>query len=171
MASTSIPGDKLHELIARLKSTQDEFIQHYPGEQGQRQPVHTVYGGAHLFKSDTTKKLGELAIRALQQYAPDAESFAEAVGIEPAQAQTVHGRVIEKLRREAVEDFRIDFEDGYGIRPDTEEDFHAVQAAEELAKGMSGGTVSPFIGIRIKTFSAELGGRALRTLDLFLSAL
>src|SRR5207253_7290618 len=54
---------------------------------------------------------------------------------------------------------------------DEEEDGHAQVAGEECAKGLSEGTLPPFIGIRIKTFSAELGGRALRTLDLFLSAL
>ena len=171
MASTSLPDQSLRDLIARLKTAQDAFLQHYPGELGQRQPVHTVYGGAQLFKSDTTKKLGELALKSLETYAPDATSFAEAIGIEPAQAQIVYQRVTEKLRREAVEDFRIDFEDGYGIRPDAEEDGHAVQAGEECAKGLLAGTLSPFIGIRIKTFSAELGGRSLRTLDLFLTAL
>jgi hypothetical protein len=33
-------------------------------------------------------------------------------------AAPVYSRVIEKLKREPVEDFRIDFEDGYGNRPD-----------------------------------------------------
>src|SRR5207237_8425259 len=99
MASTSLAGSVLRELTARLKSTQDAFASHYPGELGQRQPVHTVYGGAHLFKSDTTKKLGELALKALEQYAPGPAAFAEAIGVEPAQAQTVPQRVGEKLPR------------------------------------------------------------------------
>ena len=43
-------------------------------------------------------------------------------------------RVNEKLRREPVEDFRIDFEDGYGNRPDAEEDGHAVAAAAKSPK-------------------------------------
>ena len=73
---------------------------------------------------------------------------------------TIIARVGEKIAREAVEDFRIDFEDGYGTRPDAEEDGHAASAAEEVAKGMSAGTLSPFIGIRIKTFSEELHARA-----------
>src|SRR5438105_6380891 len=171
MPQTTLSEQTLREIGARLKAQQDAFARHYPGESGQRQPVHTVYGGAHLFKSDTTKKLGELALKALEQYAPGPAAFAEAIGVEPAQAQTVHQRVVEKLRREAVEDFRIDFEDGYGIRTDAEEDGHAAQAAEEVAKGLAAGTLPPFIGIRIKTFSAELGGRALRTLDIFITSL
>src|SRR5205085_4288350 len=97
--------------------------------------------------------------------------FAEAIGIDPAVAEIVYARVQEKLKREAVEDFRIDFEDGYGIRGDAEEDGHAAQAAEECAKGLQNGTLSPFIGIRIKSLSGELAPRAFRTLDIFLTNL
>ncbi|HEY8132555.1 MAG TPA: phosphoenolpyruvate kinase, partial [Thermoanaerobaculia bacterium] len=143
----------------------------YPGESGQRQPVHTVYGGAHLFKSDTAVKLGSLAVRALHEHAPDAKTFAQAIGLSSTLAETIYARVLEKLKREAVEDFRIDFEDGYGNRPDDEEDRHAEIAAREVATGMRNGTLPPFIGIRIKPFSQELTRRSVRTLDLFVSTL
>ena len=89
----------------------------------------------------------------------------------PGWRHTIYGRVLEKLQREPVEDFRIDFEDGYGNRPDAEEDQHAKLAAEEVAKGFSEGSLPPFIGIRIKPFSPELRDRSIRTLDLFVSAL
>jgi citrate lyase beta subunit len=168
---TSLPEGFASELHDRLRKAQDVFAAHYPGEPSTRQPVHTVYGGAHLFKSDTVKKLGEIALRSLAEYAPEPRIFAEAIGIRADLAEKVYARVREKLRREAVEDFRIDFEDGYGNRPDSEEDAHAQQAAEETAKGLEQGTLPPFIGIRIKTFSAELGPRSLRTLDLYLSTL
>src|SRR5438477_11199422 len=171
MATTTLPDQALHALAERLRGTQKTVARHYPGEPGTRQPVHTVYGGAHLFKADTTRKLGELALKAMNQYAPGAAALAEAIGIEPAIAETVYARVQEKLKREAVEDFRIDFEDGYGIRPDAEEDGHAAQAAQECAKGRDAGTLSPFIGIRIKSFAGELAGRSLRTLDIFLGKL
>lgn len=147
------------------------FADRYPGESGRRQPVHTVYGGAHLFKSDTTAKLGQLAVRSFNAFAPDAATFAETLGIPEQISSTVFERVAEKLGREAVEDFRIDFEDGYGTRSDAEEDGHVVAAANEVAKGMAEGTLSPFIGIRIKTFSEELHARAIRTLDIFLTTL
>ena len=68
-------------------------------------------------------------------------------------AHTIYSRVQEKLKREPVEDFRIDFEDGYGNRPDAEEDGHAESAAIEVAEGISAGTLPPFIGIRIKPFT------------------
>src|SRR5205085_223392 len=89
----------------------------------------------------------------------------------PGIAETVYTRVQEKLKREAVEDFRIDFEDGYGIRTDAEEDGHAAQAAQECAKGRDAGSLSSFIGIRIKGFAGGLAGRSMRTLDIFLTAL
>ena len=148
-----------------------EFSIRYPGESGRRQPVHTVYGGAHLFKSDTAVRLGQLAVRSFEAYAPDANTLAAALDLPQQLAETIYARVGEKLTREAVEDFRIDFEDGYGTRPDAEEDGHVGAAANEVAKGMAAGTLSPFIGIRIKTFSDELMSRSIRTLDLFLTTL
>ncbi len=136
-----------------------------------RQPVHTVYGGAHLFRADSARKLGDLALRALDDAAPDAGAFAGALGLDPALADTVYARVRAKLAREPVEDFRIDFEDGYGNRPDAEEDATADAAALETARGLAAGTLPPFIGIRIKPLSRELERRATRTLDRFLRAL
>ncbi len=135
-----------------------------------RQPVHVVYGGAHLFKFDTAQKLGKLAERALVDYAPDAGALAEAVGIREDLAATVYERVKAKLGREAVEDFRIDFEDGFGTRADSEEDLTADAAAGQLVKGMEEGTLPPFIGVRVKSFGPETKGRARRTLDRFLKA-
>ena len=135
-----------------------------------RQPVHVVYGGAHLFKSDTTRKLGRLAERALAEYAPDAAALAEAVGMRGDLAAIVYERVVEKLRREPVEDYRIDFEDGFGIRSDTDEDSAVDAAAAQLAKGLEDGTLPPFIGLRVKSFGGETRARAERTLDRFLKA-
>ena len=84
---------------------------------------------------------------------------------------SVYNKIVKKLKTEAVEDFRIDFEDGFGNRPDEEEDVTAVNAANELAKGMKNKTISPFIGIRIKPFTEDLKSRGVRTLDIFLTTL
>src|SRR5881397_3426522 len=168
---TSLGESTLQELIGRLQRAQETFAAHYPGEPPTRQPVHTVYGGAHLFKSDTVKKLGEIALRSLAEYAPEPKVFADAIGIRADLAGKVYARVQEKLRREAVEDFRADFEDGYGNRPDAEEDGHAEAAAREMAAGLAAGSLPAFTGIRIKPFTEELKSRSLRTLDLFLTAL
>jgi len=136
-----------------------------------RQPIHTVYGGAHLFKADTAAKLGTTALRVMDEHAPDASTLSSILGIPPAAAERVHPRVREKLEREPVEDFRLDFEDGYGNRPDSEEDGHAASAAVEVAAGARQGTLPPFIGIRIKNLGEELRSRALRTAQLFLDTL
>ena len=84
---------------------------------------------------------------------------------------SVYNKIIAKLTTEPVEDFRIDFEDGFGNRPDAEEDATAIAAANELAKGMRHKTISPFIGIRIKPFTEDLKHRGVRTLDIFLTTL
>jgi len=173
---TSLDEREVARAATSLDTALADFAQRFPGESAARQPVHTVYGGAQLFKSDTTVKLGALAMRALREhggdpreFAPDAPTFANAIGI--GDAEKIYARVLEKLKREPVEDFRIDFEDGYGNRPDDEEDGHAAAAAREVAKGMAAGTLSPFLGIRIKPFTHELMRRSVRTLDIFLSTL
>jgi citrate lyase beta subunit len=200
---SSLSEESLRDLTDVLRRANEESSKHYPGESGRRQPVHTVYGGAHLFKSDSAKRLGSMALRALDQFAPNFLVFAKAIELPGATdlpdklddakelisdletgserirrdnkplwlAHTIYERVNEKLRREPVEDFRIDFEDGYGNRPDSEEDGHAASAAAEVAEGSKNGTLPPFIGIRIKPFNEELRARSFRTLDIFVSTL
>jgi len=181
----SLTPRSLGPIIAGLRTTNRAVARAYPGETGDRQPVHTVYGGAHLFKADSAAKIGAVALAMLDEYMPDAATFARVLNHASDNtekratgntnntdfAETIRARVVEKLRREPVEDFRIDFEDGYGNRPDEEEDGHAQSAAEEVASGLKAGTLPPFIGIRIKPMSRELHGRSLRTMDLFVTTL
>ena len=168
---TSITDAAMSQLLGALSGPNRAVQERYPLESGKRQPVHTVYGGAHLFKADSAMKLGGLALRALDEYGRDPVEFAQAVGLEvsPELARAIGERVRAKLQREPVEDFRIDFEDGYGNRSDEEEDGHARTAGLETAKGVKDGTLPPFIGIRIKPLSDELARRSLRTLDLFVT--
>lgn len=200
---TSLTPESMRSIVARLQQANTDFAGHYPGESGRRQPVHTVYGGAHLFKSDIALRLGASARQALDDYAPGFIDFARAMGLPGAErlpdsepetsnlaarlgetseavksedypawlAWTVYARVQDKLAREPVEDFRIDFEDGYGNRSDDEEDGHTVAAAGQVAAGMKAKTFPPFIGIRIKPLTEELKARSLRTLDLFVTEL
>jgi citrate lyase beta subunit len=168
---TSLPPELVNSVTDRLKQIGRAFAGRYPGESSRRQPVHTVYGGAQLFRSDTARRLGELARRALEEYGPNAQAFGDAIGLSPALRERVYARVRRKLEREPVEDFRIDFEDGYGNRPDSEEDGHAASAAQAVADAARNGTLPPFIGIRIKPFSEELSARSIRTLDIFVGSL
>jgi hypothetical protein len=142
-------------------------------ESPERQPVHTVYGGAHLFKAEIASTLGAKAIETMRTYLPDPSAFANVIGFQGGEelVQTVFERAIAKLEREPVEDYRIDFEDGYGIRTDAEEDGHAVSAARAVARGARGSRFPPFIGIRIKPFTEASRARSFRTLDLFLKTL
>lgn len=199
----TLTDSDIQPILSRLAESNQKHSSLYPGDSSDRQPVHTVYGGANLYKAGAAQKLGSLAIRALETYAPDfctlahitaitgheslpttaaeVEKLAQSIAADPDAmkttnpaawlAYTVYDRVVKKLSHEAIEDSRIDFEDGYGNRPDAEEDADAVRTAEEVAKGMSEGTLPPFIGIRIKTFTEECRQRSVRTLDLFLTRL
>jgi len=171
MADTTIPENALSVFVDSLDKGNVRVAERYPGDSPHRQPVHTVYGGAHLFKADAASKLGALALKALTEYAPDPATLATAIGLDPADADRIYRRVVDKLKREPVEDFRIDFEDGFGNRPDHEEDGYAQIAANEVAAAMRDGTLPPSIGIRIKPLSEEFKRRSLRTFDLFLTRL
>jgi citrate lyase beta subunit len=171
MAETTIPDNALTTILDALDKSNARVSAQFPGDSPARQPIHTVYGGAHLFKADAASKLGAVALRSLQEHAPDAATFAAALGLDPALADRIYLRVIDKLTQEPVEDFRIDFEDGFGNRPDEEEDRFAVAAADEVTAGLAAHTLPASIGIRIKPLNDELKRRALRTFDLFLSRL
>ena len=168
---TSLSNADVDRISAPLRSANAAFAARYPGERPDRQPVHTVYGGAHLFQADAAHRLGQLALRALEEHAPDTATMAGAFHLPAELVEKVRPRVVHKLQTEPVEDLRIDFEDGYGARPDAEEDGHAVACAREVAQGQKEGILPPFIGIRIKSMTEDTRARALRTLDLFLTAM
>jgi hypothetical protein len=73
----SIKEEQKETLLNELKTANLRFQQTYPGDKQDRQPVHTVYGGANLFKSDTCVKMGEIALKSLQTYAPDFVTLAK----------------------------------------------------------------------------------------------
>jgi citrate lyase beta subunit len=171
VSDISIPSDVFTAIAATLAAANHDVDDRFPGDAATRQPVHTVYGGAHLFTADIAQKLGAGALRALREYAPEPSVLAGAIGISPDLAARIYPRVVGKLTREPVEDFRIDFEDGFGTRPDEEEDRCARAAADQVADGMAASTLPPGVGIRIKTLSEEMKRRSLRTLDLFLTRL
>lgn len=169
----TLSSGALAPLLARLSESNSAYASVYPGEPIDRQPVHTIYGGAHLFRRDSARRLGDVAMALLREYAPDAATLVRAIGLPGPESlwEDVYGRVTRKLSTEPIEDFRIDFEDGYGVRPDTEEDSCAEQAAIEVAAGMKERSLPPFIGIRVKNFGPDTHARGIRTMDIFLSTL
>ncbi|NEA56041.1 aldolase [Streptomyces sp. SID13666] len=165
-------ADAVREGIgASLAATDAELARRYPGDPGTRQPVHTVYVPADAFTADTVRSWGRQALAALDEHAPDAAALARVLGLSDELAGPVHDRMRAKLEREPVEDLRIDFEDGYGQRPDAEEDAAAVAAARIVSAAVEDGTAPPYIGIRMKCMEAAVRDRGIRTLDIFLSTL
>ncbi|MGH3310786.1 MAG: DUF6986 family protein [Streptomyces sp.] len=168
---TSLASAVSEGIADRLAPVDAELARRYPGDPGTRQPVHTVYVPADVFAAGTVRAWGEQARDLLDRHAPDAASLAAVLGLPAALAGPVHDRVRAKLEREPVEDLRIDFEDGYGPRPDSEEDAAAARAARLVAAACQDGTAPPYVGIRMKCMEAAVRDRGIRTLDIFLTGL
>src|ERR1700681_4260654 len=89
---TSLDQSALAEASAALREANQVFARAHPGESPGRQPVHTVYGGAQLFKSDSVPKLGAIALRAMDQYATKPRTLGAALGISDHPALTTIDR-------------------------------------------------------------------------------
>lgn len=150
---TSLSPDLVKIVLQRLAEPNAQ-----PAIARSRMPVHVLYGGAHLYKRDSAAKLGRIAHKAFDDHAAGSPLFTD---------PEVRERVGRKLASEAVEAMCIDFEDGFGPRPDAEEDAEAIRAATELT-ATAEGTV---VGMRIKALASSTAARAVRTLDLFVSTL
>jgi citrate lyase beta subunit len=145
--------DACAELDRRLADADAALRSRYPGVRPGRQPVHTVYVPADAVVSDLVPAWGGQALAALQANAPL-----------PFAAE-LRARVQAKLAREPIEDLRVDFEDGYGVHADSDEDSTVLAAVDVLA---GNGPLPPFVGLRCKSLEAPTRRRAVRTLDLFL---
>ncbi|MFI5691820.1 DUF6986 family protein [Kribbella sp. NPDC051586] len=160
--------DLLAELDRRLAAADAALAADYRGDRGVRQPIHTVYVPADRFDVRTVGDWGAQARAALDAYGGSAAELAKVLDLPDEFADDVYDRVRAKLEHEPIEDLRIDFEDGYGNRPDDEEDAAATAVAQALAAQKTPAT--PFHGLRIKSLEAPTRRRAVRTLDLFLKA-
>jgi hypothetical protein len=160
----------LADLDARLADTDAFLARAYPGEDGRRQPVHTVYVPADRYTPDLPRQWAEQAAAVVAEQGGWAELCRE-VGVPEPLVAAVAERAEAKLAAEPIEDLRLDFEDGYGPRSDDVEDADAVAVAERLADALAAGTAPAFVGLRFKCFEAPTRRRGLRTLDLFLTTL
>src|SRR6476469_6663116 len=93
----SISDSEKDSLLGTLQVANLKFQKTYPGDKPDRQPVHTVYGGANLFKSDTTNKMGEIALKSLQTYAPNFVVLANVLQLEGFVDLPSSDKKIEKL--------------------------------------------------------------------------
>src|SRR3954464_10741868 len=136
--------DLMAELDRRLATADAALAADYPGDRGARQPVHPVYVPADRYDAGTVDDWGAQARGALDEYGGSAAELADVLdlpaglaggGRAPGGALPAGrggggaGGGGPRLAGEPIEDLRIDFEDGYGNRPDDEEDAAAVAAA------------------------------------------
>lgn len=160
--------------LARIDTTlhdTDELLRTaYPGDDGSRQPVHTVYVPADRCTPALAADWGSAALAAADTVGGVA-TLAELVGLPEESRTDAAARVVAKLRREPIEDLRLDFEDGYGDRGDAAEDVDAERAAQLLAEAAAAGAAPPFTGIRFKSLEAATRARGLRTLDIVVGTL
>ncbi|MFE6689459.1 DUF6986 family protein [Streptomyces sp. NPDC057743] len=169
--ATSLADTVREGIGAALAEVDADLARRYPGDPGTRQPVHTVYVPGDAFTADTLRSWGDQALAMLDEHAPDAAALAAVLGLPDDLAGPVYERVRAKLEREPIEDLRIDFEDGYGVRSDAEEDEAAARAAALVAAAYRDGTAAPYMGIRMKCMEAAVRDRGIRTLDIFLTGL
>src|SRR5438093_7659803 len=110
--------DRTCEILARLGRSSRAIAEGTPEDTSARQPVHTVYGGAHLFRCDISAKLGATALGGIRHYAPDPKTFADAMCLGPGGgtdleaaadrlSDVVVRRVIERLVSDPVDDLRV----------------------------------------------------------------
>jgi citrate lyase beta subunit len=152
-----------HQLDERLERADAALTAQFPGDRPGRQPVHTVYVPANRYHATLCPEWGEQALASVDEHA---DLFAELV-----RDDDIVTRVHQKLESEPIEDLRIDFEDGYGSKPDDVEDADVAAAASALAQSQAEHTAAPFRGIRIKSFEAPTRARGLRTFATFLDVL
>ncbi len=169
----------LDEVAALLAEDDAAWSRERPGDSARRQPVHTCYVPADRADAGTPRSWGRAATAVLDAHVPDAETLAGLTGATAGQAAEVLPRVRAKLAAQPVEDLRVDFEDGYGLRDDDEEDGAADAAGRTLAAWRDGSTDpatahrggAPIVaGVRVKGLQPETRARGLRTLDRVLAA-
>ena len=168
--SGSLSPNDLAQIDAQLAATDQLLERNYPGADGNRQPVHTVYVPADRFTPSFSAEWGAQALTTADAHG-GLVRLGHLLGQDADLAEAVASSVQSKLESEPIEDLRLDFEDGFGDRGDDAEDAAAVAAASAVAAAVAAGTAPPFIGIRFKCFEAATRARGLRTLDLFVSGL
>ena len=172
MPRTSLDAAAVRDHLVRLSAVDERVAHRYPGASGARQPVHTCYVPADSVDGGVLRRWSEGALSVLDEHAAGPRDLAEVLGLDRALAEAVHPRVRAKLAGDAVEDLRIDFEDGYGHRDDDSEDADAQRVAGVVAGWLSEGAQPANFGLRVKSFDTPaLRERSVRTLDVFLTSL
>ncbi|MBM7368537.1 DUF6986 family protein [Gordonia hydrophobica] len=173
MISGHLDESFLAHVDEQLADADAALARRYPGDDGRRQPIHTVYVSADRYTPDLPQQWGATALETARE-AGGLDAVAALVGLggSPDSApERLAELVAAKLTAEPIEDLRLDFEDGYGNRGDDVEDAHVHAASAAVRSAVAAGIVPPFIGIRFKCFEAPVRRRGLRTLDGFIGGL
>ncbi|MGP4057968.1 DUF6986 family protein [Mycobacterium sp. 4D054] len=163
----------LTDIDRRLAAADAQRMARYPGDDGRRQPVHTVYIPGNRYSATMPAEWGSAALAAARD-AGGLDAVAALVGASDGcdcAPETLASLVENKLSTEPIEDLRIDFEDGYGTFDDATEDADVARAVAALRSALDAGTSTPFVGTRFKCMEAGTRARGLRTLDMFVSGL
>lgn len=169
-AEPRLPAAVLAGVEAALRPVDELRRRSYPGDGTARQPVHTVYVPADAVTGGLTHAWGAAALAAQAEHAPDPDTMARVLDLDPALVGEVWPRVLDKLATEPIEDLRVDAEDGYRGTPDVEDD-DVRAAGAALGADIRTGAAAPFVGLRPKCLEEGVRARGLRSLDLFLGAL
>lgn len=163
----------LADVDRRLAAADAQLVNQYRGDDGRRQPIHTVYVPGNRYSATMPADWGSIALGTAKD-AGGLDAVAALVGAgsgTDCAPETLAALVENKLTAEPIEDLRIDFEDGYGTFDDATEDADVAQAVAALRMALDAGTSTPFVGTRFKCFEAGTRARGLRTLDMFVSGL
>ncbi|WP_194395991.1 DUF6986 family protein [Microbacterium atlanticum] len=170
MTHALLRDDDLAGLDRMLASADELLTARYPGDDGARQPLHTVYVPADRYTPALPREWGDAALDAVGAHGGIAAVLHE-LGIPAAHARAVSAFVDSKLRAEPIEDLRLDVEDGYGDRGDEAEDADVRRAAAHVVAAVAEKTAPGSLGLRIKGLEAQTRRRGIRSLDLFVSGL
>ena len=133
------------------------------------EPVHVCYVPADQVDADTAQDWGDEAAIVLERHADDPD-LPEALGVTAGELREALPRVSRTLAERPVADLRADLEDGYGHRPDPEEDAAATAAGRAVAAVLAGPRAPLRAGPRVKSMERATRRRGLRSWALFVDA-
>jgi hypothetical protein len=163
MAAQSLDDADLADLLSPLRASDERLRSTYPGGVPV-QPAHTCYVPADRLRPSEARRWGDEARALLAEHAPDAAGLAAALGRELPDGTWED--LLRLLAERPVHDLRVDLEDGYGRRPDDEEDAAVDRAVRLLAEDPP-----PAYGLRVKALEAGSAERSARTLDRWVTGL
>lgn len=164
MPAQSLDSRDIARLTAPLAAAADgrladTYLQRLP-----MQPFHTCYVAADRVRRNEARRWGDQALALLNEHAPNSSTLATALG--RAVTTQTWDDLHRLLKMQPVHDLRVDFEDGYAGRSESDED-----AAVDAAVAALAVAPPPSYGLRVKPLEAATAQRCARTLDRWMTGL